>query len=84
MSIDEILALLSAVHHTGPYRYEAVCPAHEDSASSLHVHAIQNGEISVWCRVGCTLSAVLDSLGLPAAALRPQSGSEGHGKGAPR
>lgn len=84
MNADAFPGLLRGVRQTGPDRYEALCPAHGEPAPCLHVHADPNDRIRLWCHAGCTLSAVLDSLGLPAAALETHGVSGVNETDAPR
>lgn len=64
MGIDPLISRLSGVKQTGPQRWIARCPAHEDRSPSLAIRELEDGRILVHCFAGCEVGAVLGALGL--------------------
>jgi hypothetical protein len=63
MSTHPILSRLESVRATGPDRWIARCPAHDDKSPSLSIR--QDGErILLYCFTGCEVSAILAAVGL--------------------
>lgn len=63
MTLSDFLQRLSGVKGSGG-QYMARCPAHDDHEASLSVGVGRNGSIIVNCHAGCSVSAVLESMGL--------------------
>lgn len=63
-SIDALLSRLQRVKKTGPKRWIASCPAHEDKSPSLNVKEADDGTLLVICRAGCDNNAIRESVGL--------------------
>ena len=59
------------MRQTGPGRWLACCPAHEDRSPSLSIRELDDGRILIHDFAGCDTEAVLDSLGLTMADLFP-------------
>ncbi len=78
--IDDLLSHLDKVRRTGPGRWIARCPAHDDKAPSLTIRALEDGRILVHCFTGCSTSAVLAAVGLEFADLYPEPLPNLHGK----
>lgn len=72
MTPEAFLALLQNVKPTGPNRWLASCPAHEDRHPSFGVSIGDDGKILFLCRSGCDQQAVLDVLGLKFRDLYPE------------
>ncbi len=68
MSAQDFLTRCEGVRKTGPDRWLAKCPAHEDSKPSLNVKDV-GGKLLVICRAGCSLQQILDATGLPWSVL---------------
>lgn len=68
---EKLLARLDRVKQTGPSRWVACCPAHEDYSPSLAIKDI-DGRLLLHCFAGCKTEAVLDALGLHFADLFPE------------
>jgi hypothetical protein len=68
----KLLDRLERVKPTGPGRWLACCPAHEDRAPSLSIRELDDGRVLVNCFAGCGAVDVLDSLGLGWSALFPE------------
>lgn len=64
-----LLDRLDLVKQTGPSRWVARCPAHQDRSPSLSIREIDDGKILLHCFAGCGALDVLDSLGLAWSAL---------------
>ncbi len=79
-----LLDRLSGVRPTGPGRWIARCPAHEDRSPSLSIRDIDD-RVLVHCFAGCGVGDVLSAVGLTLADLysRPLRGA-GPAGGYPR
>ena len=73
-----ILGRLDAVRETGPGRWSARCPAHDDRHPSLTIRETPDGTLLVRCWAGCDVGAVVESVGLQLADLFPPR-RDGHG-----
>jgi 5S rRNA maturation endonuclease (ribonuclease M5) len=84
MTPEEIVTLLDArdLHPTasGPGKWEALCPAHEDRKASLSIGAGQDDRVLLHCHAGCDHADVLAGLGLTATDL---FATNGNGNGQP-
>jgi hypothetical protein len=74
-----LLERLAGVKRTGPGRWIALCPAHDDRKPSLAIRALGDGRTLVHCFAGCDVSSVLAAVGLGFDALFPERPIE-HGK----
>lgn len=66
-----IITRLSGVRQTGPSRWIARCPAHDDRSPSLAVRETDDGRILIHCFGGCDVSAVVTAVGLTLSDLFP-------------
>lgn len=67
-------ALLDRLHHvrqTGPGRWIARCPTHDDRRPSLSVRELDDGRVLVHCFAGCGADEVVHAVGLTLADLMP-------------
>lgn len=64
MSAAKILDRLERLKQTGPGRWIACCPAHEDRSPSLSIRELDDGRILLHDFAGCSTSDVLGALGL--------------------
>jgi hypothetical protein len=64
MSAAKILDRLERAKQTGPGRWIACCPAHEDRSPSLSIRELDDGRILLHDFAGCSTSDVLGALGL--------------------
>lgn len=71
MSATAILDRLTGVRPTGPARWLAKCPAHEDRSPSLSIRELDDGRLLLHDFGGCDTQGVLDALGLEMASLFP-------------
>lgn len=69
MSADTILDRLEGVRQTGPARWIARCPAHEDRAPSLSIRELADGRVLVHDFAGCEVHEILAHVGLNFADL---------------
>lgn len=61
---------------TGPGRFSATCPAHQDRHRSLQVDVREDGSILLVCHEGCPRPAVLAAMGLRFRDLFPSASAE--------
>ena len=71
-AVERFLASLDKVKRTGPDRWIACCPAHEDRSPSLSVRELNDGRILLHDFGGCSVERVLDAVGLEWDALFPE------------
>lgn len=71
MAVDTLLAKLSKVRKTGPDKWHACCPAHEDRSPSLAIKSLPDGRVLVHCFGGCDTEAVLGAVGLEFTDIMP-------------
>jgi len=79
MSTDTLLSRLDGVRKTGPGRWLARCPGHEDRSPSLSVRELDDGRILLHDFAGCSVEEVLGAVGMTFDALFPERPIE-HGK----
>jgi hypothetical protein len=80
---DSVLGALTGVRRTGPGRWSAICPAHEDRRPSLSVREADDGKLLVKCWAGCSVDEVVAGLGLRMEDLFPPRRDRSPGSGAP-
>ncbi len=59
-----MLDRLEGVRQTGPDRWIARCPAHEDSRPSLSIREVDGGRVLIYDFGGCEVAHILGELGL--------------------
>lgn len=69
MSAAGLLDRLVNVKQTGPGRWLAKCPAHDDRKPSLSIRETSDGTILLKCWAGCGAADVVGALGLTLADL---------------
>ncbi len=72
MSAEILLRRLDKVRQTGPGRWVACCPAHEDKHPSLAVGERDDGRTLLKCFAGCTVHEVVQAVGLSLSDLFPE------------
>lgn len=77
--LDRLLARLDGVKRTGPGRWLAACPAHDDRRASLSVRELDDGRLLIHDFAGCPAHAVLAAVGLGLCDLYPAA-LHHHGK----
>lgn len=69
--IAKVLSALDGVKKTGPDKWIARCPAHDDKRPSLSVKQADDGKVLFKCWSGCSAQAITEALGLSLADLFP-------------
>lgn len=69
--MNSIIDHLEGVRQTGPGRYLAKCPAHEDRTASLSIRELDDGRTLCHCFAGCSVHEVVESVGLTISDLYP-------------
>jgi hypothetical protein len=69
--VDMFLSRLGGVRQTGPDRWIARCPAHDDKSPSLAVRETDDARILLHCFSGCQPDEVLAAVGMTFADLHP-------------
>jgi hypothetical protein len=68
---DKLLSLLENVKCTGPGRWIASCPAHDDRHPSLSIRELDGGVVLLHDFSGCSAADILGSVGLAFEDLYP-------------
>jgi len=79
MTADALLSRLNHVKRTGPGRWLARCPAHEDKSPSLSIRELDDGRVLLHDFAGCSIEEILGAVGMTFDALFPERPIE-HGK----
>ena len=69
--IDAVLHRLEKVKSTGPGKWQALCPAHDDKRPSLSIKEADDGRVLLKCWTGCGAAEITSALGLSLADLFP-------------
>ena len=64
MTADALLSRLDGVRRTGPDRWIARCPAHDDRKASLAIRELDDARVLVHDFAGCSVEEVLGAVGL--------------------
>lgn len=72
MSVDTLLQRLTKVKG-GRGHWTACCPAHEDRSPSLAITETDDGRILLKCFGGCSVQAIVGSIGMDMTDLFPDS-----------
>lgn len=72
MSAEILLSRLDRVKRTGPGRWQARCPAHDDKGPSLTVRELDDGRVLLHCFAGCDVHEVVAAAGLTLSDLFPE------------
>ena len=64
MAIADVLGRLQRVKPTGPRKWRALCPGHDDSTPSLDIEHAQDGKVLLICRASCKTEAVMKAAGI--------------------
>ena len=84
MAVHDLLATLQKPKQTGPHRWIACCPAHQDRRPSLTITEKDNGMVLIKCWAGCGAADILAAVGLEFDALYPDKLDDHRGKPARR
>jgi hypothetical protein len=71
MTAETLLQLLDKVRQTGPGKWQARCPAHDDRGPSLSVRELDDGRVLVHCFAGCSAGEVVGAVGFELSDLFP-------------
>lgn len=69
--INKILERLQGVKKSGPDKWLARCPAHDDRSPSLGIK-LADDKVLLHCFAGCTVDDILQSIGLQMSDLFPE------------
>lgn len=72
MSIDALVSRLNGVKQTGPGKYIACCPGHDDRSPSLALKECEDGRVLIHCFAGCETEDVLSAIGLTFSDVMPE------------
>ena len=75
MSATALLDRLHGVRSTGPSRWLARCPAHEDRSPSLSIRELDDGRVLLHDFGGCEVESILAAVGLDFSNLYPARGA---------
>jgi hypothetical protein len=81
MSAAPLIDRLDGVKRTGPGRWIAKCPAHEDRRASLAIREADDDKTLVHCFAGCSVHDVVAAAGLELSDLFPPRTEMHHVKG---
>jgi hypothetical protein len=73
MPAETVLQHLNKVRSTGPGRWLACCPAHEDRSPSLSIRETDDGTILLKCFAGCNVAEIVGAVGLSLSDLFPET-----------
>jgi len=71
MTAAALLSRLDKVKPTGPHKWQARCPAHDDKGPSLSVRELDDGRVLLHCFAGCSVGEVVGAVGLELSDLFP-------------
>ena len=77
MITDNLISKLDNVRRTGPGKWQACCPAHDDRGPSLSITEGDDGRVLVHCFAGCSVHEIVAAVGLDIADLFPPRESSG-------
>lgn len=72
MNAGTLLSRLESVKQTGPGRWLAKCPAHDDKSPSLSIRELDDGRILIHRFAQCGGDAIMRAAGLTLADLYPE------------
>jgi hypothetical protein len=81
MSATALLERLDGVKPTGPGRWVARCPAHEDRQPSLSIRELDDGRVLLHDFAGCDVREILSAMSLTFDALFPPKPLGAHARG---
>ena len=76
MSASRLLDRLQGMRRTGPARWIANCPAHEDRSPSLAIRELDDGTVLIKCFAGCAATDVVATVGLELRDLFPERAAD--------
>lgn len=69
--LEKVLTRLDKVKATGPNKWKACCPAHDDKSPSLSIKETADGTVLLKCWAGCTAAEITGAIGLELRDLFP-------------
>lgn len=69
--LENVLSRLDKVKATGPNKWKACCPAHDDKNPSLGITEAADGKVLLHCWTGCTARDITAAIGLELSDLFP-------------
>lgn len=72
MTAETLLSRLDRVKRTGPNKWHARCPAHDDRGPSLSIRELDDGRVLLHCFAGCGVPEVVAAVGLTVGDLFPE------------
>lgn len=81
MSADTLLSRLDGVRRTGPGRWLARCPGHDDRSPSLAIRELGDGRILLHDFGGCETEVVLGAVGMTWADVMPARAIDNYRRG---
>lgn len=72
MIAEKLLNRLKGIKETGPDRWLALCPAHDDRTPSLSIREVDD-RLLLHCFAGCSVSDVVVAVGLELTDLFPEN-----------
>ena len=82
--VDALLNRLHGVKQTGPNKWLAKCPAHDDRSPSLAIRLAYDDKVLLHCFGGCSVVDVVGSMGLQLSDLFPKQPGNGKPINQPR
>lgn len=79
MRAARLLDRLERVKQTGPEKWQARCPSHDDKSPSLSVRETDDGTLLVKCWAGCGAADIVAAIGLELRDLFPERTPEPRG-----
>lgn len=76
MSAESLLNRLHGVRQSGPGRWLAQCPGHDDRSPSLSIRELDDGTVLIKCFGGCGASDIVAAVGLELRDLFPERPAE--------
>src|SRR5882724_5086828 len=73
MIVDELLTRFDKGKKSGPNKWVARCPAHEDRSPSLAIKEGDDGVVLLHCFAGCSVDDVCGAIGIELMDLFPPS-----------
>lgn len=77
MIADNLLSKLDKVRRTGPGKWQACCPAHDDRGPSLSIAEGDDGRVLVHCFAGCSVHEIVAAVGMDISNLFPPRETNG-------
>jgi hypothetical protein len=71
LGLEKVLGRLDKVKATGCRRWEAKCPGHNKTGTSLSIREADDGKVLLHCWAGCTTRDILAAIGLELRDLFP-------------